>query len=251
MAAHSKSRPPHNPTEISNTLSMKLTTRKWFFTLASIGALSASPALAVNIAGNGGFEVAGVGGPTDSDMWTETAGGAAGTQSVRGGPAATGLFSHEILAFGATGLGGSAVVTQNSTTDVGLPSLLAGSTLSASFDYAAGLGPGGVAFAELKILGSTGGIVATSGLIPLGPTGGAGFFVPSTIPALTVPAFGPFPNDTYSSFIEFSSAAGAFTGSFANVWIDNVVINATLIPEPTSAALFALGFLGILRRRRA
>ena len=143
--------------------------------------------------------------------------------------------------------GGSANANQNSIAEVGLGSLAELTPVSATFVYDAVYGPGGVGFAELKILNGVGAIVASSGLTGLPGTVG---YAPLAL-GVGVPAFGAAPNDVYAAFIEFSAAAGAFDGSAASVLIDDVVIEGTLaIPEPTSVALLGMAGLGLAFRRR-
>ena len=46
-----------------------------------------------------------------------------------------------------------------------------------------------------------------------------------------------------------TSVTGGTAGT-GTVRMDNVVINGTLVPEPSAALLGALGMIGLLRRRR-
>jgi hypothetical protein len=221
-------------------------TARSFFVCACIATM-AMPVYAENIAGNPGFEMAGVGGPTDSDLWTEFAGGAAGTLSERDGTMpASGSWAHHLLAIGDDTAGASAGINQNSIADVGLPSLLPGTTLDASFDWKASYGPGGVGFGVLRILNGDGAIVADTGLLALPASDSYSSF---TVPGLTVPDFGPAPNDVYAAFLEISVSSGAFEGSVADAFVDNVVINGTVVPEPSSLCLILAGTLLWARRR--
>ncbi len=210
------------------------------------------PASAANLAGNPGFEIAGGGGATDSDLWTEFSGGPAGTLSERDGSMPfAGSFAHHLVAAGDPTAGASAGINQNSIADVGLPSLKPGSTLSASFEWKSSYGPGGVGNAFLRILNGVGAIVADTGAVPLPDTGGV--YAGQSTPALNVPAFGPAPNDTYAAFLEITTAAGAFTGSTAAGFVDDVVIDGTAIPEPASVVLMGVGLIclvGVAKRRR-
>ncbi|MFA6044228.1 MAG: hypothetical protein WC718_04530 [Phycisphaerales bacterium] len=210
---------------------------------------AAAPAFADPLTGNGGFETAGMG-PTMSAQWFAGGGGAAGTLSERSSANPfSGSWSQNLNAVGSDLTGASAVITQNSIADVGLPSLAPGSSLSLSFRGNYTLGPGGVGFYALKILNGSGAIVADTGLqVITGSTAGYQLFSTS---ALTVPAFGAAPNDTYAAFVEISVAGGAFNGSFAQAYIDDVNVQGTTIPAPASLALVSGGLLLAGRRRRA
>ncbi|MEM9352719.1 MAG: PEP-CTERM sorting domain-containing protein [Planctomycetota bacterium] len=208
-------------------------------------ALLVAPALGVDIAGNGGFE-SGTGG--DSDLWTEFAGGPAGTQSVRDGSNPnSGSWAHLIESVGDPTAGANAGINQNSIADVGFGSLVSGTSVSASFSHDTTLGPGGVAFANLKILNGIGAIVLETGPQALPATLG---YAPFTTPSLVVPATGAAPNDVYATFLEINVAAGAFQGSFGTSYIDDVVINGTVVPEPTSIMMVCGLGLGFVTRRR-
>jgi hypothetical protein len=207
--------------------------------------VSAAPARA-DIVGNGGFELAGVGGPTDSAMWTEFISDAGNTSARDSAHPASGSYAHHLRAVGLAAMGTVAGINQNSINDVGLPSLVGGSTLSASFDAALPLGPGGVMNYTLRVLNRYGGIVAIYNNTIPNNTGLT--YNTYTTPVLTVPAFGAVPNDLYAAFIEINVAAGGFLGSTAEAYVDNVHINGTVMPEPASLMLLGLGAL-LLRRR--
>ncbi len=215
--------------------------------LTLVALLPSGIAYAADISGNPGFEVAGVGGATDSDLWTEFTGGPAGTASVRDGsmPAA-GNWAHRITAVGDVTAGAVAGINQNSVADVGLVSLEELTTVTAGFQWKGDLGPGGVASASLRVLNGAGAIVADTGVFGLPSTGGV--YTAQSLPVLNVPAFGAAPNDTYAAFLEIVVQAGAFDGSFADGFVDEVRLDGTLIPEPTSALLVMLG-AALLRRR--
>lgn len=194
-----------------------------------------------DIATNGGFEMGDAG---DSAAWTEFGAGAAGTLSERTmDMPISDLWSHVIHAAGDATGGGSAGINQNSIVDGGLASLQEMTSLSLSFQAETDFGPGGVGFYAIRVLNGDGAIVADSGLQPIvdGMNNSAD---------IMVPAFGGAPNDTYAAFVEFVANAGAFDGSFAEVKLDDVVVNGTLIPAPGAAALIGLGTLAMMRRRR-
>ena len=216
--------------------------------LAFALAVGAAPASAgIDIAGNGGFELAGGGGAADSAQWSEnTSSGANISERTTTNPN-SGSFSHHLYAEGMAALGTVAGISQHSANDAGLPSLLEGTTLSASFDAMTPFGPGGVMNYSLRILNSAGVIVGIYNNTIPSPSASYSTF---TTPDLTVPAFGAAPNDAFYAFLEINAAAGEFVGSVSEVYVDNVVINGTVIPEPASGLLLAIGALGLLRRRR-
>lgn len=215
---------------------------------AALALMPASMAFAADITGNGGFEIAGAGGPADSDLWSEFAGGPVGTVSARDAsmPAA-GAWAHYINAVGDATAGATAGINQNSIADVGLPSLQEMTSVSADFSWKGALGPGGVAFGVLRILNGAGAIVADTGLVALPDTGGA--YTMQSLGSLMVPAFGGAPDDTYAAFVEISVSAGAFDGSVASGYVDQVRIDGTLVPEPSSLALLAVSATLLWRRR--
>ncbi|MEO0586877.1 MAG: PEP-CTERM sorting domain-containing protein [Planctomycetota bacterium] len=211
--------------------------------------LSAGTAQAAPLTGNGGFEVAGALGATDSDEWGEFAGGAPGTLSERDSSnPASGQWAHHVVALGSPTAGAAAGITQNSIDVTGGISLDAGTVVSGTFEADLMLGPGGVAFAEFSILNGIGAIVATTGPVALTDTGPG--YETYNLSALNVPAFGASPNDTFAAFLNLNVAAGAFDGSVAEAYFDNVSVNGTLVPEPASLALLALGGLAVAGRRR-
>jgi len=215
--------------------------------IVACSALFAAQSLAVDIAANGGFEIAGAD-PTLSANWNAFANGAAGTQSVRdpGAPFA-GQFAHTFAAFGENGIGAAAGITQNSAAQA-LPSLAPGTSLSMSFAGNYTLGPGGVGFYDIRILNGVGAIVSQAGLQVINAST-QGYQVFNS-PVIVVPAFGAAPNDTYSAFVEFSVAAGAFPGSSAQASIDNVVIEGTLVPAGSVTSAFGVAALWLGSRRR-
>lgn len=191
------------------------------------------------LATNGGFEIAGFGGATDSFTWVQGASGGEGSLSQRDGTMPrNGGFAHHLIAIGANGMGGNAVISQNSIGDAGFPSLQQNTSLSATFHAKVNLGPGGVGFYRLRILNGAGAIVGQTGLGVI--TGGtAGAYQSYAMGPLTVPAFGDAPNDVYAAFIEINAAAGAFPESTAEMFIDDVSITGTVVGESTGACCVA------------
>ncbi len=218
-------------------------------TSALLAVVAAAPAMAANIAGNAGFETAGDS-STISAFWGAGAGGAAGTISERSSTNPfSGDWAQRLVANGAPAQGASAGISQNSINDLGLVSLAPGSSVTLSFKGNYTFGPGGVGFYTLRILNSSGAIVANTGLQVVNQ-GTNGYQMFSTA-ALTVPEFGAAPNDSFAAFVEINVVAGAFDGSTSSAFIDDVVIDATLVPAPSALGLMGAGLLVAGRRRRA
>jgi hypothetical protein len=196
-------------------------------TLGSLLCLAATQALAVDVIGNGGFEDEGFDGPGSAFYWGLVNGGAAGTGSARSSenPIA-GSYSQVITAVGGPGQGGTAGVVQNGYNASGGISLAPGSTVRLSFDARGNAGPGGVGFYAVRIVNTSGAIVANSGLQVYFPGSSV---VRYTSAALTVPALGDAPNDGFYAFAEIVVAAGAFVGSTITATLDNVSVEGTLI----------------------
>lgn len=204
-----------------------------FKTTATLAALAfAGTAMGADVAANGGFEL-GMG--ADADSWEEF-GGASRDSSA---PIA-GDWSMQLNASEASGNLASGV-TYNSVFNGGFASLEENTNVNLSFDANINLGVAGVANYVVRILNDDGAIVADSGF--------QGMTSANSLD-ITVPSFGPNPNDVFAAFVLIQTQAGAVQGSFAEATIDNVVIDATLVPAPGALALLGLGGLGIARRRR-
>ncbi|HLP85367.1 MAG TPA: hypothetical protein VK157_13540, partial [Phycisphaerales bacterium] len=200
----------------------------WICVVLGIVGTTCGVARADDLATNGSFETEGTGGVGDSAAWTETVSGAPGSLSARElASPNSGSAAHHLVALGADAIGANAAISQ-STIGNGLPSLVGGSTVSASYRGKYTLGPGGVGFRELRVLNSAGQIVAQSGLqVITSGTGGA--YQTFTMGPVTVPAIGAPPNDAFSAFVEINVAGGAFVGSSAEAYIDDVVITGTVV----------------------
>jgi len=189
--------------------------------------LAAGHASAINVIGNGGFEDEGFDGPTSAFFWGRVAGGGPGTASSRSSASPiAGSYSQYIIANGAPAMGATAGVTQNSFDSSGGISLAPGTTVRLSFDARGSAGPGGVGFYALRIVNTSGAIVADTGLNVYFPGASVTRYNTGT---LTVPALGAAPNDGFFAFVEIVVAAGAFPESTINATLDNVVIEGTLI----------------------
>jgi len=202
-------------------------------TAMTISALAfAGTAMGADVASNGGFEL-GMG--ADADIWEEFGGASRDNTAPIAGD-----WSMQLNASEATGNLASGV-TYNSIFNGGFASLEENTSVNLSFDATTNLGPGGVGNFVLRILNDDGAIVADSGFQNLSSTNSV---------SVTTPFFGPNPNDVYAAFVLIQTQAGAFEGSFAEANIDNVVIDATLVPAPGALALLGLGGLATARRRR-
>jgi hypothetical protein len=202
--------------------------------------LTAMPAAAFadEVVVNGGFETAGSGGSTQSASWSTAASGGVGAVSERSTTSPrTGAAVHHISTLAGVNIGGNASVSQNSAANA--ISLQGGTTVSASFYAKYNFGPGGVGFRVLRVLNRSGAVVADSGL-GVATAGTNGNYQNFTIGPVNVPAFGAAPNDAYYAFIELNVAAGAFAGSTAEGWIDDVSITGTVVGgAPTGACCIA------------
>jgi hypothetical protein len=224
----------------------------YFAAVCMVALLGRVEVVAANIAGNPGFEVAGVGGSTDSAFWEAYSPGGPGALSERDDSNPfVGSYDQKLVAVGGDGFGSDAGITQNSIANVGLLSLEPGTTLDASFKFSGSYGDGGVGNAWLKILNGVGAIVADTGPVALPSNGVYGLV---STPVLNVPAFGAAPNDVYAAFLQIQVSAGAFVGSTATGYVDSVSINGTtIVPEPamfTLVGLAGLGLVGFWGRRR-
>ncbi|MCX5688246.1 MAG: hypothetical protein NTV94_00380 [Planctomycetota bacterium] len=196
-------------------------------TLGSLLCLAATQALAVDVVGNGGFEDEGFDGPGSAFFWGPVNGGAAGTGSARSTVGViSGSYSQVITAVGGPAQGGTAGVTQNGYNATGGISLAPGSTIRLSFDARGNAGPGGVGFYALRIVNTSGAIVANTGLQVYFPGTSVVRYSTGT---LTVPALGAAPNDGFYAFVEIVVAAGAFAGSTITATLDNVSVEGTLV----------------------
>ncbi|MBI1191117.1 MAG: hypothetical protein GC200_10610 [Tepidisphaera sp.] len=212
--------------------------------LALFGA-AATSAMADVVIANGGFENAGAT-AADAEFWNANFIPTPGSDARRNfGNAATGGFCGYMVAVGNDLAGSAAGFTQNSAAQA-IGSLQPGSSVSMTFSGNYTFGPGGVGFYALRILNSAGAIVADTTL--QGIFSNTNGYQQFTSPTLNVPAAGVFPNDAFYAFVEFDVNAGAFNGSTAQAYIDDVNVQGTLVPAPATLALF--GGLALAGRRR-
>lgn len=189
----------------------------------------------LDIAVNGGFETG------DFTGWTQ----------FDTGPGSQTIVSPGSLSGNAANLNNTSPGTANliKNANIGIGIVTPNSPITIEFDAIGNFGPGGVAFAELFSELSGGG---TSASVILGgaPLNGAA-------------SFGNYANGTWQSFsfnavtgpdvsggvtVQFNAATGAFSGSTSQLYVDN--LRVTVVPEPASLGLLALGGLTMLRRRR-
>jgi hypothetical protein len=207
------------------------TTIKTTIGLASLaGLLIGNSAFAANLILNPGFSSG------DLTSWTPLNSGPGATISViptGGNPGDYAWLNNTLvpnnLALAQTTANGSAVG--------------AGLTVNYSFDLLGGnQANGGVDFIHIWDENSVGGVISQGpGL--LGP------YFPSASGWTTYT--GSFTTVAGSDHlgIEFDATTGAATGSVDQMGIDNVVLS--LVPEPTSLSLAAMGLLGIWTLRRS
>jgi hypothetical protein len=207
-------------------------------TAFTVSALAfAGSASAAEVVSNGGFEL-GMG--ADADAWEEFGGAFRDNSSPLAGD-----WSMQMNAVGGDGIGAASGATYNSIANGGFASLQESTMVTLSFDATTNFGPGGVGFYVLRILNGSGAIVADSGLQNMAASGTNSYSV-----SAMVPAFGMAPDDTYAAFVSIEAVAGGFIGSSASATVDNVSIQAELVPAPSAMALLGLGGLAATRRRR-
>lgn len=203
----------------------------------SIFSAGVANASTVNGFANGGFELEGTGIPAQS--WLNAASGYTRSTDAFEGNFSAQLSSPELNA---------AVVLQNSIEQGNLPPLTAGDIPEFSFQSKGFAGTTGNVLFSLRFLSDGGDILYTSG---------NQFFQSQINPnTWTEITFTPdaVPVGATAAFVEFSQAIGPINGTDllgGAVLIDSVRLSVTsAIPEPTSAAMLALGGLGLLTQRR-
>lgn len=190
----------------------------------------ASTANAVELTTNGDFETGDVSG-WDVSFLT-------GLQSFGPTGDAAGGATAGILINPDQGTGG--VIKQ---ANIGVGIVVPGQEVTISFDAKGVQGPGGVVFAEFFSELSGGGTSASE-ILGGGPLALTDQYQNFSFTTLA----GPIVDGGVT--LQFNAATGAFAGSTAELFVDNVSVS--VIPEPATAAMLALAGVGacFMRRRR-
>ena len=200
---------------------------------------------AANIVANPSFEIAVAGDESTPEGWHASVGGVEGTQSARTSETSSdGEWSHLLSTRGNLTNGGSSQLVQDSSD---LPSLLPGQEIVLEFDvrYFETQNVTGAAF--FSIVGAGVGIVADTDIdFPV-----SGDFLRVQTAPLVVPDLGSFPlADSYFYQLEFIVSSSPSSIHYAEAYIDNVVVDAILVPEPSTVPLALFGLILLLRGSR-
>jgi hypothetical protein len=202
--------------------------------LAMFLTLSAGAAQAVNVAVNGGFETGDFTGWTQFPSGTQTVGSFAPTE----GAFAANLFNNNPA---------SASLIKNANVGVGV--VAPNSAFTVTFDARGSTAVGGVAFAEFFSELSGGGTSASEIL-------GGGPLALNADPAVwTSFSFSGTtgPDVSGGVTLQLTATTGGATGSLADIFYDNIVIDVTAVPIPAAVWLFGsglVGLVGVARRKR-
>lgn len=206
--------------------------------LASMMLWAASAnAAVVELANNGGFETG------DFTGWSQFPSGGT-TQTVVTTNPSSGIYAGNLNI--PAGLGPTNNVLKQANLAEGL--LVSGQSVSVSFDIRGTLGVGAVLFAE-NFSEISGGGVSFNDLKNVSGDINGDSNVWTTVSYSTI--LGPDVSGGYT--LQFAAVCGAVAACDADIFIDNVSIQADVVPIPAAVWLFGsgLGLLGWMRRKAA
>ena len=200
----------------------------------------AAQAVVINVFANGGFET---NDGTSATGWQSAAAGYGISSDAFSGSASMELASPAQNA---------AVGLQNSVEDGGNPLLSAdGTTPTLSFWAKGFAGSTGNVLYSLRYLDGIGNILGSTGNVFFQADINPNTWTNITNSSITVPV------GTTAAFLEFSQGIGPINGVdllAGSVLIDDVVLNANVVPVPAAVWLFGsglLGLVGVARRKKA
>ena len=212
------------------------------FIVAVAVPLIASISLAENVAFNPGFEIEGPGGDGDALGWFSSPGNNGVSERDSSEPF-SGEWAYRLLATGE-----QVGVSQRSGNEQGLASLAPGTDVEFSLMYLTRAPGNAAALVYVAIVNRNGEIVSDPGN-PFNLFDSNDSYLEMSIGPLTVPESSDSPNDYYEAVISF--AVFPNSRETVEIFIDDVVIEATLVPEPSIlAALFWCVFPLACRLRR-
>lgn len=195
-------------------------------------ALFAGASQAVQVQVNGGFET------SDFSGWTQFATGPNQTVElgVPGNTSSEGLYHAHI---------NNTVLASNSlikNANLGIGVVAPDSAYTVTFDARGSFGPGGVAFAEFFSELSGGGTSKAEilGGAPLALNADPTVWTSFTFNGTTGP------DVSGGVTLQLGATTGGASGSFADVFYDNVTIDVTAVPVPAAVWLFGSGLIGLV-----